>query len=270
MVSGPHAVSIAKRRAQQLDDLGKIPPPARGSSNCSKKERPKVSSHPCMPISSGVGRGTSMMDLTAKPPCSSSRRYSATEGKNHGATLSGSPPCERTDRAHGGGDGRHIAVTAELADEAAARAKRAVDAGDHELGPAHPVERRIGEHRVELILEGKRMAVDLLHLEALGGGSGEQLLAQIGAKHIGAAARRSLRVSTPSPQPRSRMRSPFARRQQVEHGTGKLRDETAFHGIVVGRQRCTGFGGSFRRRSFRRSRLPRLVVARRSPSRRPD
>jgi len=73
-------------------------------------------------------------------------------------------------------------VTAEFAGEAAARAKRTADAGDHELGPAHPVERRIGEHRVELILEGKRMAV-----EALGGSSGEQLLAQIGAKHIGAA-----------------------------------------------------------------------------------
>ena len=97
-----------------------------------------------------------------------------------------------TDRAHRRGDGRHIAVTAEFADEAAARAKRTMDAGDHELGPAHPVERRIGEDRVELILEGKRMAVDLLHLEALGGGSGKQLLAQIGAKHIGAAARRSL------------------------------------------------------------------------------
>jgi len=39
-------------------------------------------------------------------------------------------------------------VTAEFAGEAAARAKRTADAGDHELGPAHPVERRIGEHRV--------------------------------------------------------------------------------------------------------------------------
>jgi hypothetical protein len=49
------------------------------------------------------------------------------------------------------------------------------------------MQRRIGEDRVELILEGKRMAVDLLHLEALGGSGCKQLLAQIGAKHVGAA-----------------------------------------------------------------------------------
>src|SRR6476619_7594716 len=30
-------------------------------------------------------------DLTLKPPCSSRRRYLATEGKNLGATLAGSP-----------------------------------------------------------------------------------------------------------------------------------------------------------------------------------
>jgi hypothetical protein len=61
-----------------------------------------------------------------------------------------------------------------------------VDAGDHKLGPAHPVERSVGEDCIELIGEGKRMAVDLLHLEALGGGGGKQLLAQIDPQHIGA------------------------------------------------------------------------------------
>ena len=47
---------------------------------------------PFMPMWSGVGRGTSMIEVTAKPPCSNSRSYSATDGKNQGATLSGSPP----------------------------------------------------------------------------------------------------------------------------------------------------------------------------------
>jgi hypothetical protein len=124
-------------------------------------------------------------------------------------------------------------MAAKLAGEAASRAKRPADACDHELWPAHPVQRRIGEHRVEFILERKRVAVDLLHIEALGGSGGEQLLAQIGAKHIGAARGDFLReyaVAT------AKVEDAFAlpRRQQIEHRTGKLGDETAFHRIVVG------------------------------------
>jgi hypothetical protein len=124
-------------------------------------------------------------------------------------------------------------MTAKFAGEAAARAKRPVDACDHELGPAHPVQRRIGEHRVELILEGKRMAVHLLHLEALGGSGGEQLLAQIGAKHVGAARGDLLREYAVAA---AKVEDALAlhRRQQIEHRTGKLGDETAFHGVVVG------------------------------------
>jgi hypothetical protein len=108
-----------------------------------------------------------------------------------------------------------------------------VDACDHELGPAHPVQRRIGEHRVELILEGKRMAVHLLHLEALGGSGGEQLLAQIGAKHVGAARGDLLREHAVAA---AKVEDALAlhRRQQIEHRAGKLGDETAFHGVVVG------------------------------------
>ena len=91
MVRGPHAIGIAQRRPQQLDDLGKDPLPLRLLELL--EEGAAEGFEPAfMPISSGVGRGTSMIDLTAKPPCSSRRLYSATDGKNQGATLSGSPP----------------------------------------------------------------------------------------------------------------------------------------------------------------------------------
>ena len=124
-------------------------------------------------------------------------------------------------------------MAAKFAGEAAVRAKRPVDAGNHVLWPAHPVQRRIGEHRVELVLEGKRMAVHLLHFEALCSSFGEHLLAQIGAKHVGAARGDLLRQHTVAA---AEVEDAFAlpRRQEIEHRTGKLGDETAFHGIVFG------------------------------------
>ena len=173
-----------------------------GSSNCSKKERPKVSSQPFR---------------REKP----------------GSHLVGIAAMEGTHGPHRRGDGRDIAVTAELADEAAPRAESAMDAGDHELGPAHPVERSVGEDRIELIGEGKRMAVDLLHLETFGDGGGKQLLAQIGPQHIGAIGGDCFREHAIAA---AEVENAFAlaRREEIDHGTGKLRDEAALHGVVVG------------------------------------
>lgn len=109
-----------------------------------------------------------------------------------------------------------------------------MDARDHELWPAHPMQRRIGEDRVELSLEGKRMAVDLLHLEALGGSGGEQLLAQIGAKHVGSASGDLLGENAVAA---AKVENALAlpRRQQIEHRTGKVGDETAFAGVILSR-----------------------------------
>ena len=125
-------------------------------------------------------------------------------------------------------------MTAKFAGEAAAWAKRLVDAGDHELGPAHPMQRRVGEDRVELALEGKRMAVHFLHLEALGGSGCEQLLAQIGAKHVG-AARGDLFSQHAVAAAKVEDALAFPRRQQIERRTGKLGDETALVGVVFRR-----------------------------------
>ena len=114
------------------------------------------------------------------------------------------------------------------------RAKRPVDAGNHVLWPAHPVQRRIGEDRVELVLEGKRMAVHFLHLEALGGSGCEQLLAQIGAKHVG-AARGDFFSQHAVAAAKVEDALAFPRRQQIERRTGKLGDETALAGVVFRR-----------------------------------
>jgi hypothetical protein len=96
------------------------------------------------------------------------------------------------------------------------------------------MQRRIGEDRVELVVEGKRMAIDLLHLEALDGSGGEQLLAQIGAKHVG-AARGDLLSQHAVAAAKVEDALAFPRRQQIEHRTGKLGDETALAGVVFRR-----------------------------------
>jgi hypothetical protein len=174
-----------------------------------------------------------MIDLTAKPPLLQQALVLGHRREEPGSDLVGITAMERTDRPHRRGDGRHIAVTAELADEAALRAKRAMDAGDHELGPAHPVQRRVGEDRVELGFERKGMAVDPLHLEALAGGDGKQLLAQIGPKHIGAVGGdRFSQHAVAATEVENALA--VARREEIDHGTGKLRDEAPLHGIVVG------------------------------------
>ena len=116
-----------------------------------------------MPVLSGVGRGTRAMSFTAKPPSVSRCPYSSGVGKNQGA-IGAAAGADGADRRS---DRRDIAVPAELADEAAARAKRAGDAGDDQSRFSHPVERGIGEDRVELGDEIERVAVNLAHGEPL-------------------------------------------------------------------------------------------------------
>jgi hypothetical protein len=113
------------------------------------------------------------------------------------------------------------------------RAKRPVDAGNHVLWPAHPVQRRIGEHRVELVLEGKRMAVHLLHFEALCSSCGDTSSLKSAPSTSAPRVGDLLRQHTVAA---AEVEDAFAlpRRQEIEHRTGKLGDETAFQGIVVG------------------------------------
>ena len=235
-----------------------------GSSNCSKKERPKVSRpSPDADIELWVGRGTSMMALTAKPPCSSSLRYSATEGKNQGATLS--------DRRHAGRrprvwrwrwpphcHDRQIRRRSGRAGEAPGGRRRSrAQAGASKCSAA------LVNTASNSSSKGSAWPSDLLHLEALGGSGGEQLLAQIGAKHVGAARGDLLQSSTPSPQPRSRMRSPSLGASRSSTGRASSETKRPFAGVVVGLTSAAPASAvSFARRSFRRSRLPRLVVAR--------
>lgn len=125
-------------------------------------------------------------------------------------------------------------MAAELADEAAIGLERPRHPGDHELGPAHPVKRRIGEDRVELGLEGKRVAVDALHLETFGGGSGQTLLAQITPKDVGAGSGDLLGQCAIAA---AKVENPLAalRRQQIENVVGQLRNEASVAGIILGR-----------------------------------
>ena len=75
----------------------------------------------------------------------------------------------------GGADGGDVALAAHLGDETAAWAKGAVDSGEHGLlaGDAgDPVEGRVGEDGVELVIVGKSCGIVLLDAKvALAGGS---------------------------------------------------------------------------------------------------
>jgi len=107
-----------------------------------------------------------------------------------------------------------------------------VDGGDHELRPAHPVQRCIGEDRVELAFEGQRVTVDSLHLEPLGGSRSQKLLAQIGAKDVGAGSRNQFgQLATAA----AKVENPLAPlwRKQIDHRTGKIGDEPPFLGVVI-------------------------------------
>jgi hypothetical protein len=125
---------------------------------------------------------------------------------------------QRTDCPQCRGDGRHIAVAAELADEAAIGLERPRNPGDHGLGPVHPVKRRIGEDRVELGLEGK-LAIDASYLETFGGGSGQKLLAHITPKDVSAGSGDFLGHCAIAA---AKVENPLAalRRQQIESVVG--------------------------------------------------
>ena len=113
-----------------------------------------------MPVGNGVGRGIRSIRPTSKPCRSRRRRYSSGVGKYQGISAAPSMPrrakaaCKRHD------DRSDVAVAAELADEPAAGAQRARDAGDHGVGiGAHPVQGGVREYGVELAGERQGRAI---------------------------------------------------------------------------------------------------------------
>ena len=136
-------------------------------------------------------------------------------------------------------------------------------AGDHQMRLAHPMQRRIGEHRVELGDEIEGMAVDLADSEALHPRDGEQLVAEIDAEHIGA---RCLDLGGQRAIAAAKIENPFARlgAEHAEHRSGQLLHEAAVPRIVGGGPALHGL----RRRGVEKRvpasfRLPRLVIQRR-------
>ena len=94
------------------------------------------------------------------------------------------------------------------------------------------MQRCIGEDRVELAFEGQRVTVDSLHLEPLGGSRSQKLLAQIGAKDVGAGSRNQFgQLATAA----AKVENPLAPlwRKQIDHRTGKIGDEPPFLGVVI-------------------------------------
>jgi hypothetical protein len=78
----------------------------------------------------------------------------------------GGPPVIRQHASDGDLNGRDVAVSAELGDEAAAWLQRAMHAGKHRVVIAHPVERRVRKHRVEFPVERQPLCVDRPRVDA--------------------------------------------------------------------------------------------------------
>jgi hypothetical protein len=112
-------------------------------------------------------------------------------------------------------DDRDAALAAELADEAAARPERAVDPGDDVVGPLHPVERRVAEDGVELVLEAERLPVHDVSVEALGAGGRDLGWAPVHS-HDPAAQGHELLREDPVPTAEVEDALPRPGRQQVD------------------------------------------------------
>ena len=184
-----------------------------------------------MPVLSGVGRGTSSISFKLKPPAARSSPYSSTVGKNHGATSAGSPPRAAPTARIAVAMAATLPWPPKLADEAAARTKRTGHAGNHQMGLAHPMERGIGEHRVELGDEIERVAVDLADVEPLHARHGEQLVAQIDAEDVRAER---LDLGRERAVAAAEIEDALAGlgAKHAEYGTGKLLHEAAVLGVV--------------------------------------
>ena len=167
-------------------------------------------------------------------PSASARRHAAaqrrpwTSGKYQGH-ANGMPRAWRAPARIATLTARDVAVAAELGDEPAARLERAADSGEHGVGLGDPVQRGVREHRIELRLERQRARVG----DCARRGRSARAAATIAARGIDADHRRAgcgdlAPSGTPSPQPRSRIRSPGVGASRAIIGAPSSRDEAAF------------------------------------------
>src|SRR6185312_10921190 len=125
MVRGPHAIGIAKRRPQQLDDLGKDLLPPRLLELL--EEGAAEGFEPALHADVERRRPRHEHDrLYGKTALLEQAAIFGNRRKEPGSDFVWIAAMERADGPHRRGDGRHIAVTAKLADEAAARVKSAM------------------------------------------------------------------------------------------------------------------------------------------------
>jgi hypothetical protein len=85
-------------------------------------------------------------------------------------------------------NGRDVAVATEFPDKPSAGSECAVNALEHPVLVAHPVQRRVREHRVELLRECQRLAVHHTHVEPARSGSLDHVDRAVDADDSGTAA----------------------------------------------------------------------------------
>src|SRR5262249_23564872 len=150
-------------------------------------------------------------------------------------------------------------VPAELADEAPARFQRPPHAGDHHVGPLHPVECGVAEHGVELVREVEVLPVPDARVDAERPRRPDLLGARVEAHH-GTTERRELGAEGTSAA--AEIEDALARPggQELDHGRPQLGDEARVARIAVGIPGLArAHGVPPRRRSCSRSSTRRIL-----------
>ena len=139
-------------------------------------------------------------------------------------------PCQHGQKCHG--DRRHIAMSAEFADEPAAGPQCPCDPGNHGVGISlHPMQRRVGEHGVELVLEGEGRSIRLSCIDPALAGRADHIGTGIDADHLAAG------LCEPSRQrsvAAAKVKDALTRRgrQELDHGQAKLGHEPCIRRVA--------------------------------------
>lgn len=126
-----------------------------------------------------------------------------------------------------------FAVATALPHEAPTGPEGVPDAGNHRLGVRHPMQRGIGEHRIEFVGEGERLAIHAAGIQPQGAGR---------LDHLGAGIHRHQRAAVlqqpegESPIATAEIKDPLAglRREQLHQGRPEIGHEGRVAAVLLG------------------------------------
>ena len=180
-----------------------------------------------MPVGKDVGRGIKSIEPDREPVPRQPIAIFVRVGKYQGCAADSVDPVAGQHRQKCHGDRRHIAMSAELADEPAAGPQCPRDPGDHRVRISlHPMQRRVGEHGVELALERQARSIRQSRVDAALAGRANHVGIGIDTDHLAPGLcepSRQRSVAT------AKVKDALTRRgrQKLDHGQSRARPRTA-------------------------------------------